>query len=126
MKSNRGHKANSLGGRVAVSEDGGAGGDLLRGQDVLLQLWDCAAAFGVWMGSRMEWKGCQGTETPLDLEALDKEILLPSAQTASLSVAAILFPSCLLLSMESRISWTLLLVPGRSWGGIQGLAAPAG
>lgn len=53
MKSKRAHEANSLG-RVAVSEDDG---DLLRSQDVLQQLcvlWECAAAFGMWMHSRME------------------------------------------------------------------------
>lgn len=83
----------------------------------VLLLLGCGWAAG-WNG-----RGAKVQKPPFDLEALDKEILLPSAQTASLSVAAILFPSCLLLSMESRISWTLLLVPGRSWGGIQGLAA---
>lgn len=104
MKSKRGHKANSLGGRVAVSEDGEAGEDLLRSQDVLQQLcllWEWAAAFGMWMGSRMEGV-TKYRNTPLIWRHWIKDILLPSAHIASLSVAAILFPSWLLLSMESQ------------------------
>lgn len=122
LKSKRGHEANFLGGRVASTVRMVGLGGLAEKPGcftaAVCVLGMCCCFWDV--DGQQDGRGDKVQKPPpLIWRYWTKNILLPSAPTASLLMAAILFPSCCCFPWSPRISWTLLLVPGgkecRAW-----------